>query len=223
MISVDEVYTTVQRLLGKGQQGYLSPIDFNSFAQLANIALFRKMYGSPNKYAQGQPLPAINYASTQYISESLAKFIVPDTALTLTNGIAELPTDLIHTININSTNGIGRVTVKRVEHDRVYQWLNSSIDSPDTEFPIYVELNDELQFYPSTITGVKISYLREPAKPIWAYTLVSGRPSYDAGNSTDFEWDSNEFDWLVYKILQLAGVSIQDQTDITMGGGLIND
>ena len=43
-ISVDTVYQTVQRLLNIEQRGQLPPADFNYFANLAQLDLFRKSF-----------------------------------------------------------------------------------------------------------------------------------------------------------------------------------
>jgi len=87
--------------------------------------------------------------------------------------------------------------------------LNKSvITPPSTVFPKFVMHSDGFYIYPTTITSMKLSYLRMPATPIWAYTISNNTEVYDAGNSQDFETAPTTHLEIVMLILQMAGVSI---------------
>ena len=66
---------------------------------------------------------------------------------------------------------------------------------------------------------VTIDFIRMPTPPNWGYILApyvgSGgvnEPLYNPGTSTDFELHSSEASNLVLKIVQLAGIMIEDPT-----------
>ena len=59
---------------------------------------------------------------------------------------------------------------------------------------------------------VKCNYVRKPVDVSWAYTEVNGTALYNSGSSVNFELHAAEETNLVNKILQLAGISIEDQS-----------
>ena len=59
---------------------------------------------------------------------------------------------------------------------------------------------------------VKCNYVRKPVDVSWAYTEVNGTALYNSGSSVNFELHASEETNLVNKILQLAGISIEDQS-----------
>lgn len=214
MIDINEIYLAVQKLANKSQSGYITPSDFNSASKIANIQLFNHYYGSENQYLTKLPLPKIAYAATQKISESLKVFIEPDVTLTVTNGKAPIPDDVIHVIAMTNNYVVGSTAkqsdIRRVEYDRWNNWVSDVIDTPNQEFPIYKENNAEFEFYPISLGTVKIDYLRTPTTPIWSYTVSGGRPVYDSGTSVNFEWSEDERSSLIMRILSLCGISLQD-------------
>ena len=59
-------------------------------------------------------------------------------------------------------------------------------------------------------SGVSCNYIKVPATVEWAYNTVAGRAVYNSTNATDFELHASEETELVFKILQLAGLSIKE-------------
>ena len=68
-----------------------------------------------------------------------------------------------------------------------------------------------LNVYPYTIIdGVSCNYIRRPNKVKWGYYEVNGTALYNSSESDDFELHESEEVNLVFKILKLAGISIED-------------
>ena len=63
-----------------------------------------------------------------------------------------------------------------------------------------------LTFTPS----VKCNYVDKPTKASFDYTIVNGEALFNSTNSVDFELHESEETELVLKILELAGISIED-------------
>jgi hypothetical protein len=214
--NINDTYLLMQKIINKNQQGYLSPDDFNYFINEASKSLFNEYRGKITQYVAGRPVPKAGYARTQLISETLSYFFM-NAALTLTSGVAPMPEDHIETIDVSSTFNTGRVLIRRVEHDRFYNYTNSSIDTPTTEFPIYMENNQELQFSPIALTGVQLNYLKAPVAANWGYTIgFAGRPTYAPtggvnGDSVNLEWDETEISNVIMRAISLMGISVKDQ------------
>jgi len=57
---------------------------------------------------------------------------------------------------------------------------------------------------------IKCDYIRKPATVSWNYVEINGVAMYNSANSIDFELHPSEENNLILKILQLAGVSIEN-------------
>lgn len=191
-ISVDEVYKSVLAITNK-TTGSFSPAEFNRIAKIVNSEIFQ------NKKKA--------YAINQESSEGLRHLITSDETLSLTSGVATTPATKEQIISIKC--GVN-LNIERVELDRWTERLKSRILAPSATYPVYRELSSTLEFNPTTITDVKITYLRAPAVPVWGYTVVSARPVYSVGASTAFEWPETDREMIVNMILSYVGISIRE-------------
>lgn len=220
MISIDTVYKTVQSLLKKNQQGYITPGEFNNYAKLANLSRFNELYGRPETYQNGRP--KIAYAETQLIDEKLSPFIqtsiLPVAAIT---GYVSKPNTLLRMDAMKYNRTVGGVKkvkkVRRVNKDKEAAFIDSKVMPPTEDYPIYVDYGTYYQIYPITLNEVELVFLGKPVSPLWAYTITGGRPIYDSVSSVNFEWDESEFGNIVSKILELAGVSVSDNNAVNFG------
>lgn len=191
-INVNEIYETVRGIANKANNVF-TPAEFNRVAKLANSEIFKK------KKAR--------YAINQFASEDLRHLITADEALSLTSGVATTPATKEQIIVIKSGT---HVVCERVEMDRWSERIKSTIFPPTTTYPCYRELASTIEFYPTNLTDVKISYLRLPATPLWNYTAVSSRPVYASSGSVHFEWQEQERETIVNMILSYLGITIRE-------------
>ena len=95
--------------------------------------------------------------------------------------------------------------------------LNSDQVGPTSLFPLYTSEGNAVAVWPAskfTAEGsVEAHYIRFPKVPKWTYiTLTNGQPVFDQSqlDYQDFEANQDDEAMLVYKILQLAGMSIRE-------------
>ena len=96
-----------------------------------------------------------------------------------------------------------------------FLYINSSpLTKPKNVRPVFVANSSGYRVYGnSEITApaeVELNYIKKPAKAQWDYQMVFGEALYDSTNSVNFELHPSEQTELVFKILELAGLSIQD-------------
>lgn len=205
--SINDVYLFVQDLINKNQNGYLPPAEFNRLINQAQYSRFNELYGKPEQFAAvNMPVAKIAYARTQEISEKLSPFIITS-PLTFASGSVAVPSDLVHAVSITA----GGKAVKRVEFDRLANYINSTIDNPTAEYPIYSQRDTTYNIYPSTIASGSLTYLRLPTAAVWGFTVVGDEPVYDAGASVNLEWDTTEITNIAMKLLSMYGISVKDQ------------
>ena len=144
-----------------------------------------------------------------FAPQVLSPFVVKDFQLSPSVQSPSLPSNYVYDISVR-TNGYTSLT--KVDYDRVNSYLNSTIDEPTVDNPIYVDYAPAyLTTYPTLNTPTYLTYYKYPAVPVWGYTLPSGRPVYDANTSTNFDWPETELLRLSARILKYMGISIRDQ------------
>jgi hypothetical protein len=182
----------------------ISSINLNNFNLIfprAEIKYFNSLYAQ--------------YYKTQRISDALSKFISDPIDLAIptsgaTAGKYTTPSDLFHVDSVMRVVGTEQYPVVRVEKDRLANHLSSKIEPPTSTFPIYTEYDSYLQFYPKNLGTAVLVYLKAPRKSFWAYTLVSGRPVYDAASSVQPEWSDVDLDNIIYLALQDIAMNMKD-------------
>lgn len=206
MILINEVKELVFRLCAKNGHGLPSVPDFNHYANLANTDLFN-YYANPQKTIgqQGKPAPKTTVGFNK-LTDGVLKPFLKTATVAVTAGEATVPTDL----EVMDTMRYGSVAVDWVAQHRVSSYLTSTIDIPTTDYPIYTDTATTFKIYPNTIASVEVVYLKTPVKVDWKYTLVSGRPVYDATGTVNFEWNASQKLNLITRILGYAGVQIRD-------------
>ena len=220
-ISIDTVYQKVLAILNKEQRGYVTPQEFNLFANQAQLDLFEQYFYDINQFGR---LPGND---TEYsdmlniLNEKISPFEVTSGDLIHDNIKFELPTDLYRLGTViysnTTTDGFGTSTTEQIEAERVAKneilYINSSpLTKPKNTRPIYTQNTSGINVYgDSELTSdVKCNYIKKPTTPQWAYQIVFDEPLYDAANSVDFELNPSEETELVIKILEMAGLLIKD-------------
>lgn len=217
MIDIDSVYRTIQDLLRKNQQGYLTPAEYNRYANIANKARFNELYGPAQQERSGKPIRE-GYDQNQQIDEKLAPFVVRSVFTIGSTGHAARPSDLLRMDAVLSASG---GSMRRVNKDSEGSWATNKIMPPTIDYPFYVDYGLYYQFYPFNPGLINFSYLSQPGIVKWAYVLDgNGRPIYDPTNAVHFKWEDNEIGNIIAKILEYAGKSVADMAAVQLAAQL---
>lgn len=203
-MTIDEAIRLTRFVLNKDQNGYMSGDQFNLLAPLAQLSVMNDRIGNVKKYQVSHPVPPQGFNNSQKAREELMPLLVKPTTTAVSTGVAAYPEDYIYydSITVN-----GRLA-KEATNDEIAELNNSLIMPPSTRFPKFVMNSDGFYIYPNTISSIKLSYLRKPATPVWAYTISNNEEVYDAGNSQDFELAETTHLEIVMVILQMSGVNL---------------
>ena len=211
-INIDTVYQRVQSILNKENRGYITPQEFNLFANQGQLEIFEQYFFDLNQYSR-LPKNDTEYSSlVKTINERISKFKKSAT-LTYTTSYFTLPTDLhkLGTVIYNSTT-----PVEQIDQKNLLEYSLSPLTSPSTTNPVFIQNIQtsssvwSITVFPSSITSlITISYIRKPNEVSWTSQTVVGNALYDASNSTTFELHDSEEPNLVIKILLYAGLSIK--------------
>jgi len=237
-VSIDRVYQKVLALANKEQRGYITPQEFNLFADQSQQDIFNQYFYDIERYSRGRDND-IDYADKLANLESkISVFEVFDEEVSASAsgevalqslGIYKLGVVTVKPINKSRSKEAERLTAKELN-----QYKNGRLTRENSlAGPYYVEyyssLNKEhfINIWPNqdTYTSlalspyasggsdmVKISYIENIIPPQWTYSIVGTNALYNPSdqNFRNFQLHASEESLLVSKILQLAGISIKD-------------
>ena len=213
-VSVDTVYQRVLAILNKEQRGYLTPAEYNLFANQAQLDIFEQYFYDLNQFSR-LPGNSTEYSDMVDILEEKISIFETFGTTTYANNYWPEPADLYR---------LGSVVYNgsEVEHVNKNEYLyitSSPLSKPTNDFPIYTRDTSGIKVYCASeiTTDVTFQYVKKPAKVIWNYTEVNGEALYNANGAVDFELHEAEETDLVIKILQLAGVLIKDPSVYQIG------
>ena len=222
-VSVDNVYQKVLAIANKEQRGYITPQEFNLFANQAQMEIFEQYFYDLNQFSRilGNDT---NYADmVTLLNEKIDHFEKYRVAVDMSNGsgVAILP-DYYRMGKVFYYDTDNKyVEIEKINQNKIHHIQNSPLMKPNETRPVYVrfsgvgdnESNRErrIQIYPVTITSrVQCNYIAKPTTVNWQYNVINNSALYTPTGTVDFELHESEEQTLVNKILQLAGVSIKD-------------
>lgn len=210
MVPVDLVHSLTYYIAAKQLSAYPSPDEWNTYAGLANIDLYNFYNDEREKL-----LLQIKSGQQIFVPQPLSTFVVNELKLnpalsSASQQSASMPTDYCYDISIVTPIGGINNTVKKVDYEKLPGYLNSTIDLPTAATPIYVELSDRFNFYPTISNPIYLSYYRYPKTPVWNYSITNNVPTYNPTGSVDFDFEFTEYLRLSMRILAYMGISIRD-------------
>ena len=219
-VSVDTVYQRVLSLANKEQRGYVTPQEFNLYANQAQLEILNQYFYDINQWSR-QHGSNHEYADMlDLIYEKIAVLNVRQLALLVNNGILQIignpniPLGVYKLGSVFFNMNNGRSTeIEEVNYNEYEKMAMAPLTRPTLNRPVYVNRIDGLNIYPNTIEEVDISYVKVPNTVNWAYVVVNDKALYNDNISVDFELHGSEETELVYKILKLAGVNLK-QPDV---------
>jgi len=237
MVNIDKVYQKVLAFANKEQRGYITPQEFNLFADQAQMEIFEQYFYDKNQFAR---VPGNNYEYSDMIenlNQKISIFERYSKHANVSQSSSAIAAGQVSWGDIKIGDQfpdlyrVGHVRVKYQRNERSYSAEKMSIndvhlygESPlgkwswkrprYTEFPVDGDNAARIKVYPyphydRDIDKVSVSYIRKPKKPNWGYVVVNDKPLYNSNTSTDFELHAAEESELVYRILMYAGISIE--------------
>ena len=209
-VSVDTVYQRVLALANKEQRGYITPQEFNLFANQAQMDIFEQYFFDINQFNR-PPGNSTEYSDiTTMLNEKISLFkrhINPN----IFNGYFPIPDDLyrLGTVHFGFAGLEDKIEVTEVNYNEI-PYLNSSPLIKPTRFrPIFAKREEGLKVLPTDITsGITLTYIRKPHGVNWGYVVLNDKALYNANTSTDFDLHPAEETELVFKILTFCGIPL---------------
>ena len=211
-VNIDTVYQRVLNIANKEQRGYITPQEFNLFANQAQMDIFEQYFYDLNQFSRIQGNDSTYSDMVSILQEKIDVFEKFRQNVSMSSGgVGTLPSHY-RMGELYYNNSGSYVEIEKLQQNELHHYINSPLTTPSVSLPIYVNTSaSAIQVYPVTITsGVTCNYIARPATVKWAYTVVFEQAMYNSNNSVNFELHESEETELVIKILSLAGVMLKD-------------
>ena len=210
-MTINDVYTLIQYIINKNQDGYLSPDEFNLIINQAQTSFLNYLLGEFQQYQVQHPQPRLAYSQNETTRQRLEPFI-KETALTVdSGGFSNYPVDYEQVDAMLSLYNFYRI--RYIQQDSQFSYLRSVIDPVATN-PVFLIKRGGFQFYPIN-TQAYLSYVSTPPAMFWAnINNIYGIPIWDQANSTDPAWYDVDILEIIVRALRMVGVNLQ-QNDVS--------
>jgi len=215
MVSVDTVYQRVLALANKEQRGYITPQEFNLFANQAQMAIFEQYFYDIKQFGVQHGNDTEYSDMLDLLNKKLSPF---QKTGSITSGGVGLPSDIyrLGTV-IYDEAGVDNlpVEVEEVKENELLYMNLSPIARPTAKRPVYTRTGiNTIQVHPTTIVdNLTCTYVTAPLRRFgtdvkWGYAVVNEQALYNVDETTDFMLHSSEESSLVVNILELAGITL---------------
>tara|TARA_R100000995_G_C3481522_1_gene124217 strand:- start:2059 stop:2763 length:705 start_codon:yes stop_codon:yes gene_type:complete len=221
-ISVDRVYQTVLAIANKEQRGYITPQEFNLFANQAQNEIFEQYFHDLKLFLRIPGNKTVTSDPREMIEEKISIFRVANQGYSSSGGLSDNVYKLEAVRYKEAATGIfyAAEEVSKREYDAYHM---SSLMAPGINRPIFYRSGNTIYRSPvGGYTSTHIDYIKRPNSPNWTYVVVNGDALFNPDTSAgwrDFELHPSEEKNLVVKILQFAGVSMKDQMLVQAASG----
>ena len=208
---INDIYNITRFILNKESRGYITPLQFNTFAKQAQQEIVDGYFYDYNKASVSRAYRANDKQILRKTRENMDVFISPPALLTYdsVNAVFNQPSDLYTTINLTYS---GR-EIELVDRDKLNYHLQDDLSGNSVFYPTYIKYGTKYKVFPSTIiSGVSLTYFRTPKDPNWTYTIVNDNPIFNSSlpGYQDLEIGLDDKFEIIIKILKYAGLNIRE-------------
>lgn len=220
-VNVNNVYQKVLALANKEQRGYITPQEFNLFADQAQLEIFEK-YFKQTVVAQLNITNTDDYIDTiDMLKEKISIHReVSENALTLASNttasyVVSSNVYAIEDIVVGYSSGELAVS-EEISPKQNYSNVQNPLLNPTKSRTQYYRAHDGQIVITSgtteTPSKIILTYIEKPATPKWTYVVINNKALYNssANDAQDFDLHESEENNLVMRILELSGITLKD-------------
>ena len=211
MINVDRIYQRVLLLANKEQRGYITPQEFNIFANQAQIDIFEQYFYDLNQFLRVSGNDTTHADMVDILEEKIGVFeTTQNLAVPGGTGVLNNLQRFYRLSTVRDENIIyERITKKEA---RLFQ--RTPLARPTDLRPAYIVdgVNNRITLFGRTPGDINVDYIQRPIRVNWTYIVVNGTALYNdsATDRQHFQLHPSEETELVLKILTLAGFTLKD-------------
>ena len=206
-MTIDEIYKFVQFMANKEQRGFIKPSEFNMLAKRAQLDVLKERVGKASPSGS-----IIGYKESAQLSDELYPVTVFETSLTVSGDLFTFPADYLHFISLK----YGFNSVEMVSLGELNSRRGSALVNPSGRYPVGVIEASGVRVYTDTIgesntsNDAKLTYIKKPSDPNWAYTIVNNIEIYNSSDSTQITLSDSTHKEIANRILGYVGINLRE-------------
>lgn len=205
MATTLQLYDTTQFLINKYDGSFMSQDEFLEAYNLASYDYFRYLTDMAYAMMSRNNVYSTPTNSDNQVAEALSPFVIYETSLASPyNKPADYGRIVYLKAGYASSTQAASKFAYRIELTELDDKLNSSIDVPITDEPVYTEINGKFIIYPEAPTGVWMTYYKKPTKQT-------------AVGSSVVEWNDTQVNNVLFRVLSYLGINLKDANLIQFG------
>jgi hypothetical protein len=222
MINVDRIYQRVLTLANKEQRGYITPQEFNIFANQAQMDIFEQYFYDLNQFRRMPGNDTTHADMVDMLEEKISMFEFSQ-EISVT-GDAAMLSDIGDFYRLSSiVDPETNVSYESISRKEITLFQNSPLANPTERRPVYtMDLpNSRVRLFGRVPDDILVNYIGMPRRVNWTYVVLNSKALYNA-NAPDlqhFQLHPSEETELVLKILTLAGFTLKDPNLLQIAAG----
>lgn len=217
-MNIKEIHDIILFYLNKQQQGFVSHEEIDAVLDRGQMSIFNMYHANPKIYTIPGDKGSFGYGDNLRMDDSLSPFKKTYTFTTgdTPGGVITLPADYMHMIAVSTTqyvSALGRNVTNPVQilnEEELVERLESQVIPVSMDDPICImSAQKKIQLFPDQPQSGKVYYFKRPAVPKFAYTQSGRTITYDAGNSTQLEWNEADINNIIIQALAYFGLNLQ--------------
>jgi len=214
-VNIDTVYQKVLMIANKEQRGYITPQEFNLFADHAQKEIFEQYFYDLKQFKGGGGDAGEYSDIIDNIQEKIMLFEREGTVSPISSNPKTIQASDLYRLGSIKAMGPTPTEIEEVQENELLYINQSPLTKPTKSRPVYTRHQlKKINTYPVYIgpVAIKCNYVRYPSKPRWGYFVVGNKALYDSSSNktSNFMLHASEESELVYKILKLAGITLKN-------------
>tara|TARA_R100001443_G_scaffold73520_2_gene81442 strand:- start:13781 stop:14467 length:687 start_codon:yes stop_codon:yes gene_type:complete len=206
-VNINRVYQKVLALANKEQRGYITPQEFNLFADHAQMEIFEQYFYDLEQFEKNvsSDIDSLIEQKVQIFKKLYGEI----------QNEYEIPNQVykVSYVYIHDNQTEHREYLEKREAGEFIKIKSGSLLNNSLTTPIYYIRNNTIFTEPANLPSslsYQLSVVEKPITPEWAYVISGENALYNPNLSVNFQLHPSEENELVIKILALAGVAIKD-------------
>ena len=167
MVNIDTVYQKVLAIANKEQRGYITPQEFNLFADHAQMDIFEQYFYDINQFGR-LPGNSTEYSDMLTLLEEKIAIFKNIKLLHYQSPYFQKPQELYRVGSLET--GFGEI--EQINHNEWLKIKNSPLARPSLKRAVYIDMPRGFRIYPTFTNNVHCHYIRKPKNIHWGYTVV---------------------------------------------------
>jgi hypothetical protein len=211
-MTIDQAYRTCLYIYNKNKSGTFTGQQFNLLAPIAQLEVLGELLGN-EQLLNERGVPPYGYGFNRKIDTYLKPLLTqPVTITVLGSGLWDYPEGFIWPDAVYKSDF---TKIRVVDEDQFAAVKQNTIHPPTAEYPVIVLRNGQGYCDPNSLASFKMTYLKKPDDPYWAYTVSNDEQIYTGSGSVDFQLHYLVHPKIVRNILKKVGINLS-LAEVTM-------